>query len=110
MERSQNESCHPEGFAYGLATVLAASIGVKIQALIRLAQNQGIPERRNNQFCLQALAQFPAYHPTAEQIQNHRQVKPSFQRGDIGDITCPDLIWSTRLKLLNQVGRRSLAR
>ena len=45
-----------QGFAYGLATVLTASIGVKVQALIGLAQNQGVPERRNNQFCLQCLA------------------------------------------------------
>src|ERR1700751_1566883 len=97
-------------FAHSLATILAASIGVKVQALIGLAQNQGISERRNNQFCLQALAQFPAYHSAAEQIQDHRQVKPSLQRGDIGDVTGPDLIWSTRLELLDQVGRRSLAR
>jgi hypothetical protein len=55
-----------QGFAYGLATVLAASIGVKVQALIRLAQDQGIPERRNNQFRLQALTQFPAHHSAAE--------------------------------------------
>src|SRR6516225_2238551 len=64
-------------FAYGFATVLTASIGVKVQALIGMAQNQGIPERRNNQFCLQTLAQFPAHYSAAEQIQNHRQVKPS---------------------------------
>jgi hypothetical protein len=31
-----------------LAAVLAASIGVKVQASIRLAQDQGIPEGRNN--------------------------------------------------------------
>src|SRR6516165_4671689 len=97
-------------FAHGLATVLAASIGVKVQALIGLAQNQSVPERRNNQFCFQTLAQFPAHYSAAEQIQNHRQVKPSLQGGDIGDITGPDLIRSTRFKLLDQVGRRSLAR
>jgi len=42
-------------FAHCLAAVLAASIGVKVQALFRLAQNQGIPQRRNNQFRLQCL-------------------------------------------------------
>jgi hypothetical protein len=47
---------HTQWLAYGLAAVLAASIGVKVQALIGLAQDQGVPERCNNQFCLQTLA------------------------------------------------------
>jgi hypothetical protein len=94
-----------QGFAYGFATVLAASIGVKVQALIRLAQDQGIPERRNNQFCLQALTQFPAHHSAAEQVQNDGQVKPSLQCSDIGDITDPDLIGNTGFEPLDQVGR-----
>jgi hypothetical protein len=42
-------------FAHSFAAILAASIGVKVQALIRPAQNQGIPECRKNQFRLQAL-------------------------------------------------------
>jgi hypothetical protein len=45
-----------QGFAYGFTTVLTASIGVKVQALIGLAQYQCIPERRNNQFRIQSLA------------------------------------------------------
>src|SRR6516164_2420024 len=97
-------------FAHCLAAVLAASIGVKVQALFRLAQNQGIPQRRNNQFRLQCLTKFPTHHPAAEQIQDYRQVKPSLQGGDIGDITDPDLIGTTRLDLLDQVGRRFLTR
>ena len=55
-----------QGFAHRLAAVLAASIGVKVQALLRLTQNQGIPEGRNNQFRLQHLTQFPAHYSAAE--------------------------------------------
>ena len=46
----------------------------------------------------------------AVQIQDHRQVKPSLDGGDIGDITDPDLVGSTWFELINQVGCRSFAR
>ncbi len=55
-----------QGFAHRLAAVLAASVGVKVQALLRLAQNQCIPEGRNNQFGLQRLTEFPAHYSAAE--------------------------------------------
>jgi hypothetical protein len=48
------------------AAVLAASIGVKVQACLRLAQNQGIPESRDNQFGLLRLTGFPAHNSAAE--------------------------------------------
>ena len=55
-----------QGFAHRLAAILAASIGVKIQACLGLAQNQGIPESGNNQFRLQRLTEFPAHYSAAE--------------------------------------------
>ena len=42
-------------FAHRLAAVLAASIGLDVQVLFRLAQSQGIPQRRNNRFRPQCL-------------------------------------------------------
>jgi hypothetical protein len=59
---------------------------------------------------LQSLAQFPADYFSAEQIQDHRQLKPSLQRADIGDITYPDLIRSTWwCELLDQVSHHPFA-
>ena len=61
-EKNQTHSCPFFRGKY----ILAASIGVKAQARLRLAQNQGIAQGRNYQFRLQRLTEFPAHHPAAE--------------------------------------------
>jgi hypothetical protein len=49
--------------------------------------------------------ELPSYHFAAEEVQDDCQVQPSFERRDVSDIADPDLIDSTRLQILYQIGR-----
>src|SRR5258707_2451566 len=102
-------SDHTQGFAYGLTAVLAASIRMEVQPRIGRAQHERVGQRCLYQFCFQCFTQLPSYHFTAEEVQDDCQVQPSFHRGDVSDIADPDLIDSTRLQILYQIGCSALS-
>src|SRR5258708_25561321 len=54
--------------------------------------------------------ELPSYHFSAEEVQNDCQVQPSFHRRKISDIADPDLIDSSRLQILYQIGCSALSR
>src|SRR5258708_20275390 len=53
--------------------------------------------------------ELPSHHFTAEEVQDDCQVQPSFHRGDVSDVADPDLIDSTRLQILYQIGCSALS-
>src|ERR1700756_3014698 len=53
--------------------------------------------------------ELPSYHFTAEEVQDDCQVQPSFHRRNVTDIVDPDLIDSTRIKILYQFGCTALS-
>src|SRR5712672_2666900 len=54
--------------------------------------------------------ELPSYHFSAEEIQDHSQVQPSFHRRNVSDIAGPNLIDSTGLQILYQIGRNATSR
>src|SRR6266481_5208967 len=54
--------------------------------------------------------EFPSYHRSAEEIQDHSQVQPSFHRRNISNIADPDLVDSTGLQILYQIGYSAISR
>src|ERR1700747_1665113 len=53
--------------------------------------------------------ELPSHHFTAEEVQDDCQVQPSFHRRDVSDIADQDLIDSTRLQILYQIGCSALS-
>src|SRR5260221_9456168 len=95
---------NPQRFEYGLAAVLAATIGMEVQAPIWLSHHQSVFKRGYHQLCFQGFTQLPSYHFSAEEIQDHSQVQPSFHRRNVSNIADPDLVDSTGLQILYQIG------
>ena len=54
--------------------------------------------------------ELPSYHFSAEEIQDHSQVQPSFHRRNISNIADPDLVDSTGLQILYQIGHSAISR
>src|SRR3981081_4645978 len=54
--------------------------------------------------------ELPSYHFSAEEIQDHSQVQPSFHRRNISNIADPDLVDSTGLQILYQIGYSAISR
>src|SRR6266576_4651768 len=52
--------------------------------------------------------ELPSYHFSAEEIQDHSQVQPSFHRRNVSNIAGPDLVDSTGLQILYQIGHSAL--
>src|SRR5258708_36474404 len=77
---------------------------MEVQPRIGPAQHERVGQRGLYQFCFQCFTQLPSYHFTAKEVQDDCQVQPSFHRGDVSDIADPDLIDSTRLQILYQIG------
>src|SRR3979411_1104366 len=53
--------------------------------------------------------ELPSYHFSAEEIQDHSQVQPSFHRRNVSNIADPDLVDSTGLQILYQIGCSALS-
>src|SRR3982074_525271 len=53
--------------------------------------------------------ELPSYHFSAEEIQDHSQVQPSFHRRNVSNIADPALVASTGLQILYQIGRGAIS-
>src|SRR5258708_29751542 len=82
---------------------------MEVQPRIGRAPHERVCQRCLYQFCFQCFTQLPSYHFTAEEVQDDCQVQPSFHRGDVSDVADPDLIDSTRLQVLYQIGCTALS-
>src|SRR5260221_3170062 len=82
---------------------------MEVQPRIGHAHYERVGQRWLYQFCFQCFTQLPSYHFTAEEVQDDGQVQPSFHRRDVSDIADPDLIDSTRLQILYQIGCSALS-
>src|SRR6202043_220451 len=67
-------------------------------------------KRGYHQLCFQGFTQLPSYHFSAEEIQDHSQVQPSFHRRNVSNIADPDLVDSTGLQILYQIGHSAISR
>src|SRR3979411_1368430 len=54
--------------------------------------------------------EFPSYHFSAEEIQDHSQVQPSFHRRNISNIADPDLVACTGPQILSKIGNSAISR
>src|SRR5712675_1877533 len=53
--------------------------------------------------------ELPSYHFSAEEIQDQSQIQPSFHRRNVSNIADPDLVDSTGLQILYQIGCSALS-
>src|SRR3981189_3420282 len=54
--------------------------------------------------------ELPSYHFSAEEVQDHSKVQPSFHRRNVSNIADPDLVDSTGLQILYQIGHSAISR
>ena len=90
------DSSRGQGFDVIIVDVLAAAIGVMQEALGRSATFQGVVEGRQDQTGVKGRPAGPADDSTAPEIEDGRQVQPSFRCFDECNIGQPDLIGSSR--------------
>jgi hypothetical protein len=71
---------------------LAPAIRMMQQPRRRAAARERHLERLQREVVGDALLHGPAHDESRAQVENHRQVQPSFARGEVGDVRDPRLI------------------
>jgi len=69
-----------------LGGVLFAPVGVKDQLSVNLAMIQSHRERTRNRLSSQMVGDRMTNHSARPQVLDRRQIQPSFQRPDVGDV------------------------
>jgi hypothetical protein len=87
------------------AAVLASAITVEDSAA-GWTRLEGLSQGRHDQVGPEMIGETPANDASRVQVDHNGQVEPSSLDGDIGDITCPDLIRRCRRRLLREKIRR----
>ena len=85
------------------AGILAAAVGMVKQTGQRLAVRNGHFEGLGGQGVRQERFHGPANYQPRIQVQNGRQIQPTFSSIDVSDISYPFLVWSTGRKGLGQM-------
>jgi hypothetical protein len=92
-----------------IAGVLATPIRVAEQAGFRFSAPEGHLQGGDTQRSPHVVSDNPAHHLPGKQINDNRQIQPTFKCPDVGDIRCPDLVWGNGIKLpVKAVGRYCL--
>ena len=76
-----------------MGTILTASVSVMNATLWWVAKRHRIVQGLQCQVTFQAIADGPTDDPARMQINHHCQVQSALSCPDIGDVTCPLLIW-----------------
>jgi hypothetical protein len=82
-----------------MTSILAAAIRMMNQSLCRLSPPVGHQKGFYDKRCLQTAAHGPPNNFSRIQVDDHRQIQPSFHRPQIGDVAAPDSVGSIHLKI-----------
>jgi hypothetical protein len=76
-----------------MRTILAATVSVMDTAFWWRSECNGHVQSSDRQVTLHPVTDRPANHAPRMQIEDHDKIQPAFARPDIGDVTCPFLVW-----------------
>jgi hypothetical protein len=92
------------------ARVLAAPIGVMHQPSCELALAQRHLKRAGREIGVDAGAHRPADHLARAEVEDHREVEPTFRRRDVRDVPSPALVQPWRVEVSREHVRRDRMR
>lgn len=76
-----------------MRTILAATVSVMDTAFWWRSECNGHVQSSDRQVTLHPVTDRPANHAPRMQVEDHGKIQPAFARPDIGDVTCPFLVW-----------------
>ena len=87
-------------------TILAATVDVMEASFGRCPQCDRHLQRPDCQVAFHAIAYRPADHTPQMQVEDYSRIQPALARPDIGNVSCPFLVWLIRCEItIRQVWR-----